>query len=43
MIRQERELNLKMIYKDIYNEENKEKFKKRAIIFSPICPEIYEF
>lgn len=42
-IRQERELNLKIIHKDLYKEENPKIFKKRAIIFSPICPEIYEF
>lgn len=46
-VRQERELNLSLIHKDLYQdinlEENAKKFKKRAIIFSPVGPEIYEF
>jgi len=43
-IRKKRELELSLIHKDLYNrEENENKGKKRAIIFSPIGPEIYEF
>jgi len=43
-IRKKRELELSLTHKDLYNrEENENKGKKRAIIFSPIGPEIYEF
>jgi len=43
-IRKKRELELSLTHKDFYNrEENENKGKKRAIIFSPIGPEIYEF
>ncbi|PKM92057.1 MAG: hypothetical protein CVU81_02535, partial [Euryarchaeota archaeon HGW-Euryarchaeota-1] len=46
-VRKEREIELSLIHKDFYDEkedEDKEnKFKKRAIIFSAVGPEIYEF
>ncbi len=46
-IREKREIELSLIHKDFYVEkENKDKeniFKKRAIIFSSVGPEIYEF
>lgn len=44
-IKEKREIELSLIHKDFYNEKERDegKLKKRAIIFSPVGPEIYEF
>jgi len=46
-VRKNREIELSLIHKDFYdekeNEDKENKFKKRAIIFSAVGPEIYEF
>jgi len=45
-VRKNREIELSLIHKDFYHERKNEddgRFKKRAIIFSSVGPEIYEF